>query len=55
MLFAVILAASVGTLTDDALSTSSKPDFAAYNEAKAKTGKSADAQVRLALWCERMA
>jgi tetratricopeptide (TPR) repeat protein len=52
MLSAVILAASLGTLSDDALSTSSKPDLAAYNEAVAKTGKSADAQVRLALWCE---
>jgi tetratricopeptide (TPR) repeat protein len=52
MLSAVILAASLGALSDDALSTSSKPDLAAYNEAVAKTGKSADAQVRLALWCE---
>jgi hypothetical protein len=32
--------------------TSAKPPLEAYREASAKTGKSADAHIRLALWCE---
>lgn len=32
--------------------TAAKPDLAAYEAAKAKAGRDANAQVKLALWCE---
>ncbi len=52
MCFAVILAATVGAFFDEPPPSLSKPDIAAYTEAAAQAGKNADAQVRLALWCE---
>ena len=52
MCFALILAATVGSFADEPPASPSKPDTAAYNEARTKAGKSADAHVRLALWCE---
>jgi tetratricopeptide (TPR) repeat protein len=52
MCFALILTATLGAFADEPPASSSKPDFTAYNEAAAKAGKNADAQVHLALWCE---
>jgi tetratricopeptide (TPR) repeat protein len=52
MFISLILAGTVGLLADEPSRVPPTPDLAAYNEAKAKTAKSADAQVRLALWCE---
>ena len=52
MFSALILAATLGAFSDEAAPAQPKPDLAAYNEATAKAGKTADAQVRLALWCE---
>jgi tetratricopeptide (TPR) repeat protein len=52
MLSALILAATLGAFPDDDVLSRPKPDLAAYEEATAKSGKNADAHVRLALWCE---
>src|ERR1700733_1498373 len=52
MLSTLILAATLGAFPDDDVLLRPKPDLAAYNEATAKSGKNADAHVRLALWCE---
>src|SRR5689334_17826626 len=47
LIVAGMLAAGVGP------DTSAKPDaLKAYEEARAKVGRDADAQVKLALWCE---
>jgi hypothetical protein len=48
----LILTATLGAFSDDAVATSQKAELVAYKEATAKAGKSANAQVRLALWCE---
>jgi Pretoxin HINT domain len=52
MCFALILAATLGAFADEPPPSPTKPDMAAYNETAAKTPKNAEAQVRLALWCE---
>ena len=52
MCFALILAATLGALSDEPASPPSKPDLAAYNEVAAKAGKNADSQCACALWCE---
>jgi tetratricopeptide (TPR) repeat protein len=52
MFTALIVAATLGVFRDEAVPAQPKPDLAAYNEATARLGKSADAHVRLALWCE---
>jgi tetratricopeptide (TPR) repeat protein len=52
MFMSLILAATFGALADEPAPLAPKPDLIAYSEAAAKTGKSADAQIRLALWCE---
>ena len=48
LLSCVVLAASVPVEDPPA----APPDLKAYQEAKAKVGRDADAQVKLALWCE---
>ena len=51
MFSALILARRSG-VPDDAVPAPPKADLATYKEATARAGKSADAHVRLALWCE---
>jgi hypothetical protein len=48
----MILAVALGGFTDDAVQVAPKPDLTAYDDASAHAGKSADAHIRLALWCE---
>jgi hypothetical protein len=52
MLTALILAVSVAALTDGPAKSPSGPDLDALKEVAASAGKSADAHVRVALWCE---
>ena len=52
MFATLILAAALGASPQDAVSIAPKPDLGAYSEATARAGKTGDAQVRLALWCE---
>jgi hypothetical protein len=52
MFSALILAATLGVFPDENVAEPPKPDLAAYRQATAKVDKTADAHVRLALWCE---
>ena len=52
MFSALIVAASLGAFRDEPVDASLKPDLAAYRQATSKVDKTADAHVRLALWCE---
>ena len=52
MLMSLILAATVGAIGDEPVPVPSGADLSAYNKAAGTAGKSADAHVRLALWCE---
>jgi tetratricopeptide (TPR) repeat protein len=52
MFSALILAATFGVFSDETVAEPPKPDLAAYRQATAKVEKTADAHVRLALWCE---
>ena len=48
----LLFAATFGAFTDQAKHSTLKQDLETYQAARAKAGKSADAHVRLALWCE---
>ena len=50
MLSILLLACDLAAPASD--QPENKPDLAAYEAAKAKAGRDADAQVKLALWCE---
>ena len=52
MFSAFLLAATVVAFSADAPSSASKSDLEAYRLAESKAGRSADSQIRLALWCE---
>jgi tetratricopeptide (TPR) repeat protein len=52
MFSALILAATFGVFTDETVTALPTADLAAYKNATAKVDKTADAHVRLALWCE---
>jgi tetratricopeptide (TPR) repeat protein len=52
MYSALILAATLGVFPDETVAVPPTPDLAAYKDATAKVEKTADAHVRLALWCE---
>jgi Pretoxin HINT domain len=49
---ALLLAVALGTLGDDGARSTPKTDLETYESIQTKAGKNADAQVRLALWCE---
>ena len=53
MITSLLLAGAVlATAAAAADPPASRPDMKAYQEAKSKAGHDADAQVKLALWCE---
>jgi tetratricopeptide (TPR) repeat protein len=52
MFSALIMAATLGVFPDETVAALPTPDLAAYRQATAKVDKTADAHVRLALWCE---
>jgi tetratricopeptide (TPR) repeat protein len=52
MFSALILATAIGAFPDEPAPVPPSPDLAAYQKETAKVGKTAEAHVRLALWCE---
>jgi tetratricopeptide (TPR) repeat protein len=52
MVSALLLAATLGAFAEDAPASASKPDLEVYRSAQSTAGRSADAHIRLALWCE---
>ena len=52
MFSALLLAATLVTLDDDGARSTQKTDLEAYESRPGRDGQDADAQVRLALWCE---